>query len=99
MEKNLRSLVRCCRPYFALDSTKEMLDEWRPLMCPYDVTMEKAIGYFELFLPTYNMASHKDKTYGLWFEELMTVWHGCHNSPRWEGVRRHDFSCVLMLIL
>lgn len=29
-----------------------MLDEWRPLMCPFDVTMQKAITYFELFLPT-----------------------------------------------
>ncbi len=29
-----------------------MLEEWRPLMCLFDVTMQKAIGYFELFLPT-----------------------------------------------
>ena len=29
-----------------------MLDEWRPLMCPFDVTMLKAMFYFELFLPT-----------------------------------------------
>lgn len=29
-----------------------MLDEWRPLMCPYDVTFGKAMFYFSLFLPT-----------------------------------------------
>jgi proteasome activator subunit 4 len=29
-----------------------MLEEWRPLMCPFDVTMQKAISYFEIFLPT-----------------------------------------------
>lgn len=38
--------------YFPADSTAEMLEEWRPLMCPFDVTMQKAITYFELFLPT-----------------------------------------------
>ena len=29
-----------------------MLDEWRPLMCPYDITFAKAMFYFSLFLPT-----------------------------------------------
>ena len=29
-----------------------MLDEWRPLMCPFDVTMLKAVIYFDYFLPT-----------------------------------------------
>jgi len=38
--------------YFSEDSTQEMLDEWRPLMCPYDVTFSKAMFYFSLFLPT-----------------------------------------------
>lgn len=38
--------------YFAPSATKEMLDEWRPLICPTDVTMSKAITYLELFLPT-----------------------------------------------
>lgn len=38
--------------YFPADATAEMLEEWRPLMCPFDVTMQKAITYFEIFLPT-----------------------------------------------
>lgn len=42
----------CVRSYFPESATQEMLDEWRPLLCPFDVTMQKAIGYFELFLPT-----------------------------------------------
>ena len=41
LEANLRSAIRCCRPYFPPGATQEMLDEWRPLMCPYDVTMGK----------------------------------------------------------
>lgn len=38
--------------YFSEASTQEMLDEWLPLMCPFDVTMHKAVAYLELFLPT-----------------------------------------------
>eukprot|EP00064_Thunnus_orientalis_P007411 superscaffoldBa00000821_g7431 len=38
--------------YFSESATQEMLDEWRPLFCPFDVTMQRAISYFELFLPT-----------------------------------------------
>ncbi|MGH0136569.1 UNVERIFIED_CONTAM: hypothetical protein FKN15_062569 [Acipenser sinensis] len=52
VENVLKTLVKSCRPYFPEDATKEMLQEWRPLLCPFDVTMQKAIGYFELFLPT-----------------------------------------------
>lgn len=38
--------------YFPASSTKEMLDEWRPLLCVFDVVMQKAISNMELFLPT-----------------------------------------------
>uniref|UniRef100_A0A8C8IE53 Uncharacterized protein n=1 Tax=Oncorhynchus tshawytscha TaxID=74940 RepID=A0A8C8IE53_ONCTS len=52
VENVLKTLVRSCRPYFPETATQEMLEEWRPLLCPFDVTMQRAIGYFELFLPT-----------------------------------------------
>ena len=29
-----------------------MLDEWRPLLCPFDVTIMKGLSYLERFLPT-----------------------------------------------
>lgn len=38
--------------YFPASSTKEMLDEWRPLLCVFDGVMQKAISNMELFLPT-----------------------------------------------
>lgn len=52
----LSSLSVCvcvCFPrYFPASSTQEMLDEWRPLLCVFDVVMQKAISNMELFLPT-----------------------------------------------
>lgn len=38
--------------YFPASSTKEMLEEWRPLLCVFDTVMQKSISNMELFLPT-----------------------------------------------
>lgn len=29
-----------------------MLEEWRPLLCPFDVTVIRGLSYYEVFLPT-----------------------------------------------
>lgn len=42
----------CLSRYFPAASTREMLDEWRPLLCVFDGVMQKAISNMELFLPT-----------------------------------------------
>ena len=38
--------------YFPVECTQEMLDEWRPLLCPFDVTVMKGLSYLDRFLPT-----------------------------------------------
>jgi proteasome activator subunit 4 len=45
MDNTLRSVIRLSRPYFGPTATQEMLEEWRPLMCPLDVCMGKAMIY------------------------------------------------------
>ena len=86
LENSLRSLIRCSRAYFPEGSTQEMLDEWRPLMCPFDVTMGIAVSYFEMFLPTFDCYDKRESTYLLWFDELMSFWKTCNNGPPWEAV-------------
>jgi proteasome activator subunit 4 len=86
MESTLRQLIRVSRVYFAENTTSEMLDEWRPLLCPFDVTMGKAMGYFEMFLPTFNVKERTASTYDLWFDEFLGFWDACYNSPPWEPV-------------
>ena len=81
---SLKSLIRCCRTYFSDTATQEMLDEWRPMMCPFDVTMGKAMSYFEMFLPTFDCFGKQEKTYQLWFDEFMSFWRTCSNGPPWE---------------
>eukprot|EP00092_Neocalanus_flemingeri_P031411 GFUD01034116.1.p1 GENE.GFUD01034116.1~~GFUD01034116.1.p1 ORF type:complete len:1998 (+),score=527.07 GFUD01034116.1:71-6064(+) len=84
IDQTLKSLVKLCRSYFTLSTTEEMLREWRPLMCPLDVTMGKAMSYFEIFLPTFSAFENPDQTYKLWFDELLGFWSACGNSPIWE---------------
>uniref|UniRef100_A0A3Q3VQG8 Proteasome activator subunit 4 n=1 Tax=Mola mola TaxID=94237 RepID=A0A3Q3VQG8_MOLML len=84
VESVLKVLVKNCRPYFSESATQEMLDEWRPLLCPFDVTMQRAISYFELFLPTTLPPELHHKGFKLWFDELVSLWVSVQNLPSWE---------------
>ncbi|XP_044171551.1 proteasome activator complex subunit 4-like [Acropora millepora] len=84
LEETVKHVVRVSRVYFSEESTQEMLDEWRPLMCPYDVTFGKAMFFFSLFLPTTLPPEKHDKSIKLWFDELLGIWQSCTNSARWE---------------
>uniref|UniRef100_A0A3Q3IVD1 Proteasome activator Blm10 mid region domain-containing protein n=1 Tax=Monopterus albus TaxID=43700 RepID=A0A3Q3IVD1_MONAL len=84
VENVLKTLVKSCRPYFPESATQEMLDEWRPLLCPFDVTMQRAISYFELFLPTTLPPELHHRGFKLWFDELISLWGSVQNLPSWE---------------
>ncbi|XP_054614170.1 proteasome activator complex subunit 4B [Dunckerocampus dactyliophorus] len=85
VEHILKALVKSCRPYFPAPTTKEMLEEWRPLLCVFDVAMQKAISNMELFLPTIMPPDEHTKGFRLWFDELMDLWVSVQNQPSWEG--------------
>ncbi|KAI1887190.1 hypothetical protein AGOR_G00203600 [Albula goreensis] len=92
VEGVLKMLVKSCRPYFPVTSTQEMLEEWRPLLCPFDLTMQKGISYFELFLPTILHPEQHHQGFKLWFEELMELWVSVQNLPAWEGTLVNLFA-------
>ncbi|KAM9831639.1 proteasome activator complex subunit 4B-like [Neosynchiropus ocellatus] len=81
----LKALIKSCRLYFPVSSTKEMLDDWRPLLCVFDMVMQKAISNMELFLPTIMPPEEHCQGFQLWFEELMNLWMSVQNQPSWEG--------------
>ncbi|KAM9336338.1 proteasome activator complex subunit 4B-like [Symphorus nematophorus] len=81
----LKALIKSCRLYFPASSTQEMLDEWRPLLCVFDVVMQKAISNMELFLPTVMPPEEHGQAFHLWFDELMNLWTSVQNQPSWEG--------------
>jgi proteasome activator subunit 4 len=83
-ENSIKNLIRSSRPYFSNESTQEMLDEWRPLLCPYDTIIIKVTAYLELFLPTLLPPEQHQNGFKLWFEELMNLWQSSQNTPSWE---------------
>lgn len=43
--------------YFPAECTKDMLEEWLPLLCPFDLSSVEGAGYLSEFLPT-RLPSH-----------------------------------------
>lgn len=86
MESNIIIIENWYR-YFPASATQEILDEFRPKLCPFDSTkITNAIQYLELFLPNAVKPEEADISYKLWFEEFMSLWDVCHNSGAWENV-------------
>ncbi len=84
MDSVLRTVVKLCRDYFHIEATEEMLAEWRPLLCPFDMTMPMGVSLFAAFLPTKIYPKNHKLGYLLWFDEFMGLWKMCHNKPSWE---------------
>ncbi|XP_072167902.1 proteasome activator complex subunit 4-like [Diadema setosum] len=92
LENRLKSLIRVSRPYFSVESTQEMLDEWRPLLCPFDETMTKGILYIEAFMPTLLPPEQHQKGFKLWLDEMINIWNNSQNSPCIESALVDLFS-------
>ena len=69
----ITSVVKFSRSFFPESATQEMLDEWRPMLCPFDRQISTGLKYFELFLPTSSDVP-KEKTHLLWKDEFMALW-------------------------
>ncbi|GFN96529.1 proteasome activator complex subunit 4 [Plakobranchus ocellatus] len=87
-ESRIKSAVRACTPYFHEDATQEILDEFRPWLCPFDMMVISGLQCLELFLPTSLPPELHHKGYKLWFDELLQLWKSFYSMPSWEGVRK-----------
>ncbi|XP_071746308.1 LOW QUALITY PROTEIN: proteasome activator complex subunit 4 [Lepeophtheirus salmonis] len=84
LRNGIRVLIRYAQPYFPPGATVEILQTLKPLMCPLDVTSEKAIDMFQMFLPTFNVRDRKESTYQLWFDDFL-AYLKIFNSPHVQG--------------
>lgn len=85
MSKTLEQMIRMARRYFSLNSTREILLELRPMMCPWDMSFVRAVCCLSLFLPTDLPPEHHHLGYKLWIDELVYWWLHVQNCPPWEG--------------
>lgn len=74
LETNLSQAIVLARPHFSVNATEEMLEEWNPMLCPFSVTIQRAVTYLNLFLPTTLPPEHHDKGFKLWFGDIMQFW-------------------------
>ncbi len=93
MEQGIfNTFVKHARVYFPIESTSEMLEEWRPLMCPFDMAMCKAYERFELFLPTLVYPHEFDRGVNLWLKEFLDIWLSMHKTGSWDALAMSLFS-------
>lgn len=73
--------------YFPASATQEILDTFRPKLCPFEgADILIAVDYLEVFLPICVKPEEASISYELWFEEFMTLWNVCHNANSLEDV-------------
>ncbi|CAF0754546.1 unnamed protein product [Rotaria sp. Silwood1] len=94
IEKSLLYCVRSCRPYFSAASTQEILDEFRPWLCPFDSAFSDAMCYLDLFLPVHLPPDLHDQGFKLWLPEFLGIWESVCSNPEWEQNMINIFSFV-----
>ena len=87
-----------------MESTQEMLDEWRPLLCPFDVKMSEGLFFLQLFLPTIMYPHEYD--HGFRYECVcLSVCLSVNNQPnRNSGYSQMilddlDLNCIKKILL
>ncbi|XP_065838430.1 proteasome activator complex subunit 4-like [Oscarella lobularis] len=88
LEELAGEVVSVARVYFPASSTRDMLNEWRPLLCPFDTAMMEGAFFLSSFLPTLLLPEERDQGYPLWFDELMGLWDSCRGTwnESWMGL-------------
>ncbi|CAF3512541.1 unnamed protein product, partial [Rotaria sordida] len=84
IENSLFYCIRGCRPYFSATATQEILDEFRPYLCPFDSAFSDTMRIFELFLPVHLPLNLHDQGFKLWLPEFLGIWESIYSNPAWE---------------
>ncbi|CAF4657490.1 unnamed protein product [Rotaria sp. Silwood1] len=98
MPKNIANsfifCVRSCRPYFSATATQEILDEFRPCLCPFDTVCGDVMDYWDMFLPVHLPPELHHQGFKLWLSEFLDIWESVCNNPAWEQSLISLFSFV-----
>lgn len=89
LENTITHVIRDARLYFPASATQEMLDEFRPYLCPLSCSeISFGLEYLEMFLPICVKPDEASISYELWFKEFMDLWETCNNGSNWEMVNK-----------
>ncbi|CAF3400805.1 unnamed protein product [Rotaria socialis] len=84
IEQPFFNCVHCCRFYFSATATQEILDEFRPWLCPFDSAFGDAMYFFDLFLPVNLPPNLHNQGFKLWLPEFLGIWESVCSNPDWE---------------
>ncbi|KAL0869183.1 hypothetical protein ABMA27_007467 [Loxostege sticticalis] len=79
LEGSYMSMVKCARPYFEVNATKEILEEFLPQINPW-ATDTNLMCQLVVFLPVALNPQYAAQGHELWFDQLMDLWDTCYNS-------------------
>jgi len=82
-QTSFANFIKYARIYFDESATQEMLAEWRPIICPFDLSMSKAFERLKLFLPTI-LYEHESGP-KLWLNEFLNLWTTLSTRHYWES--------------
>ncbi|XP_013170818.1 PREDICTED: proteasome activator complex subunit 4-like isoform X2 [Papilio xuthus] len=80
LEGTYLSMISCAKPYFHLNATKEVLEEFLPQLSPWS-SDSHPVSQLSLFLPVGLPPSKADYGHKLWFDKLIELWETCF-SPQ-----------------
>ncbi|CAF1939925.1 unnamed protein product [Rotaria magnacalcarata] len=84
VEQSFLNCIPYCRFYFSITATQEILDEFRPWLCPFDSAFNDAMYFFDLLLPVNLPPNLLNQGFKLWLSEFLGIWESVSNNPDWE---------------
>jgi proteasome activator subunit 4 len=65
---------------------------FRPKLCPFDVSITRAMEYMSLLLPVMRRPELEAQGYLLWFSDFMEMWEQYGNGSSFESVGSINLS-------
>ncbi|XP_065338507.1 proteasome activator complex subunit 4A-like isoform X2 [Cloeon dipterum] len=85
LDSTLNALIREASYYFPPSTTQEVLDLFRPRLCPFDSSTARGMEGLNLFLPTMPRDDMEVQGFHLWLDELTHFWEVCNNATNFES--------------
>jgi proteasome activator subunit 4 len=82
IDSQIVQFVSYTRTYFPVEATQEILDEWRPKLCCFDMAFTEGTEVISRFIPVVMKAEEHHKGFKLWFDEMIHLWLDCFTDPR-----------------
>ncbi|EFA80927.1 proteasome activator complex subunit 4 [Heterostelium album PN500] len=82
LKTNLNELIATSRPFFSVDSFKEIQDEVHDWFCPHAISIFHGVYVLAYFLPTHHLVELREVP--SWVNLYFTFWEYVENNADWD---------------